>query len=336
MDPLSHVRGPSGHSGDPVPVRGLVDQAHGLAERLPELLVAARRVSHTVAHGIHGRRRAGPGETFWQFRHFEQSDSAHEIDWRRSANSDHLFIREREWEAAHTVWLWPDLSPSMEFRSHLATVTKRDRALILMFALAELAARGGERIGLLGAARARIGRGAGERLAEEVLAVHSSESRTASLPPVARPGRFSECILFSDFLEPVEAMESRLAGLGAQGVSGHLVQILDPAEETLAYDGRTEFIGIEDNARYLANRVENLREAYCERLAAHRNALREIAGRQQWTFLVHHTDRPAEETLLALYARLSGRRDDYRMGGAFSDATVGLADAGERFAGGTP
>ena len=32
------------------------------------------------------------------------------IDWRRSASSDNLFVREREWEAAHTVWLWVDLS----------------------------------------------------------------------------------------------------------------------------------------------------------------------------------------------------------------------------------
>ena len=28
-----------------------------------------------------------------------------------------LFVREREWEAAHTIWVWPDCSPSMLFTS---------------------------------------------------------------------------------------------------------------------------------------------------------------------------------------------------------------------------
>ena len=298
---------------DPERLRRHLDVAHGLAERLPELLVAARRVSQTVAHGIHGRRRAGPGETFWQFRHFENSDSAHEIDWRRSANSDHLFIREREWEAAHTIWLWPDLSASMNFQSHLSKTTKLERALVLVFALAELLARGGERIGLLGMERARLGRAASERLAEEVVARAASPDRATSLPPDARLSRHSECILISDFLESIEDLEGRLSALGAQGVRGHLVQVLDPAEETLAYDGRTEFVDLENGERFLAERVEGLRAAYRARLAEHRARLADLATRQEWTFVVHHTDRPAEEILLALYAMLSGRDDDYRM-----------------------
>ena len=127
-------------------------EAHGLADRLPDLLLDALRVAKTVAHGMHGRRRAGPGETFWQFRQF-QPRCRPLIDWRRSASSDQLYVREREWEAAHTVWLWPDLSPSMEFKSHLSTVTKRDRALVLTLAAAELLVRGGERVGFLGLTR---------------------------------------------------------------------------------------------------------------------------------------------------------------------------------------
>ena len=58
-------------------------EAHSLAGRMPALLIEAQRVAHTVAHGTHGRRRAGPGETFWQFRHYDQNDSLSGIDWRR-------------------------------------------------------------------------------------------------------------------------------------------------------------------------------------------------------------------------------------------------------------
>ncbi len=290
----------------------LENEAHALASALPELLVEARRVAATVAHGIHGRRRAGPGETFWQFRHFQDSDTASQVDWRRSAGSDHLFVREREWEAAHTVWLWPDLSTSMDFQSRLAPVPKRTRALVLMFALGELLVRGGERIGLLGLMPPTGHRKAIQRLAQAMVEHHGAAAPAQSLPPRAVLSRYSECVLFSDFLEPIEAMGARIEAIAAQGVRGHLVQILDPAEETLPYEGRAEFLSPEGRERMLANRVESLRGAYRRRLEAHRRALADRCRRLEWSFLVHHTDRPAEEALLALHTRLSGLLDDWR------------------------
>ena len=96
------------------------EEASTLAARLPSLVVAARQVAQTVLHGVHGRRRAGPGETFWQFRPFISGEPAARVDWRRSAREDHAFVREREWEAAHTIWIWFDRSPSMAFASALA------------------------------------------------------------------------------------------------------------------------------------------------------------------------------------------------------------------------
>ena len=96
--------------------RGALD----LARRLPALLVAAKEVAATVMHGVHGRKRAGVGETFWQFRPFVWGESTTRIDWRRSARDDRVYVREREWEAAHTVWVWMDRSPSMAYVSTLA------------------------------------------------------------------------------------------------------------------------------------------------------------------------------------------------------------------------
>src|SRR5438270_11981390 len=113
-------------------------EARSLAESMPRLILEARRIAATVIHGLHGRRRAGPGENFWQYRHFLSGEPARRVDWRRSARDDHLYVREREWEAAHTVWLWPDRSPSMLFSSALAPEPKLDRALVIAFALAEI------------------------------------------------------------------------------------------------------------------------------------------------------------------------------------------------------
>jgi len=91
-------------------------------------------------------------------------------------------------------------------------------------------------------------------------------------------------------------------------VRGHLVQILDPAEETLAYAGRVQFRDPEGGGNWLAPRAERLRERYQGRLAEHRAALDEELGKLQWTRLLHHTDKPPGEALLALHTRLSGGR----------------------------
>ena len=291
--------------------------AHALASRLPDLMVEAKRVANTVAHGIHGRRRAGPGETFWQFRQVQPGDPVTAIDWRRSASSDHLYLREREWEAAHTVWLWPDLSPSMDFRSHLARLAKGDRGLVLMLAMAELLIGGGERIGMMGAMQPTGSRNAVEKLAQAVLRVKAAKQARDSLPPALTLSRFNGRLLFGDFLDPIDDIAERLQAIAASGVTGHVVQILDPAEETLPYDGRVEFIASEGGDRILANRTETMREGYAARIKAHKAALTDITRRLEWSHTVHHTDRPAEETLLALHTRLSGAPGKFTSAGGF-------------------
>ena len=283
--------------------------ARAVAERLPDLLMDAQRISQTVAHGIHGRRRAGPGETFWQFRQLMPTDSITMIDWRRSASSDHLYVREREWEAAHTMWLWPDLSPSMGFQSHLSRTTKRDRALLLALASTDLLVRSGERVGLMGLTRPMASRHAASRVAEAVVANLESPLLVSGKAPEAVAGRFSSVLLFSDFLDPLETTFERLSAIASNDVKGHIVQVLDPAEETLPYQGRAEFLGLDDGQRWIGDRVESLREAYQEKFAQHRAALVNFAHRLGWSMTVHHTDRPASELLLQLIAHLEGQAD---------------------------
>ena len=306
MADVAHSRqGPAKGAG----VLTLEREAHGLADCLPDILIEAQRIAQTVAHGIHGRRRAGPGETFWQFRQFQSSDTFRQIDWRRSASSDHLYVREREWEAAHTIWLWPDLSPSMNFRSHLATTTKRDRAILLMLAAAELLVRGGERVAMLGLTQPTASRKATSRIAEAILAHEGAPMLAATQPPKLPLARFSGAILFSDFLDPVARTREHVEALAADGAVGHLIEIVDPAEETLPYEGRTEFLSPTGSERWIADRAQSLRTRYKERLEAHRAELIELTKRLGWSFLVHHTDRPPAEPLLTLVMRLHGGGD---------------------------
>ncbi|MCP4382569.1 MAG: DUF58 domain-containing protein [Hyphomicrobiales bacterium] len=276
-------------------------EAKDVAGGLPDLLIEARRVASTVIAGWHGRRIAGRGETFWQFRPFMPGEAASSVDWRRSARDDHFYVREREWEAAHMVWLWGDLSDSMIFQSKLSSVTKRDRMLVLILATAELLAAAGERVGLLGESDPLLARNAAERLADFL-------ARARPRRPVLQPlRRFTDVILISDFFDPLAETEAMLDAIVRTGARAHLVQVVDPIEETFAYRGRTEFIDPESGLRHIVGRAESHRDEYQARLAALRDRLSTICRRLDWSFLVHRTDRPATEPLLALHARLADR-----------------------------
>src|SRR5690348_6176974 len=176
------------------------EEAENLAAALPPLLVEAERLASSTWLGVHGRRKAGMGETFWQFRRYRQEDPASAIDWRQSAKSQHLFVREREWEAAEAVWFWRDGSAGMRFSSDAQIESKVERASLLALALSSLLVRGGERIALLGegrlpsSGRATLNR-IGHLLAEQLL--------DDALPPDARMTRNGHFVWLSDFLSPL-------------------------------------------------------------------------------------------------------------------------------------
>src|SRR5437667_1209796 len=190
----------SANSLDGDTTRRATARARALTAAMPRRILEARRVAGTVVHGLHGRRRAGPGENFWQYRRVVSGEPAHRVDWRRSARDDHLYVREREWEAAHTVWIWPDRSPSMAFASALVWGTKLDRALVVAFALAEVLVEGGERVGIPGLMRPSATRNIIERMAETI--VHDPSER-ASLPPSFAPSPHSEIVLLADLWSPI-------------------------------------------------------------------------------------------------------------------------------------
>lgn len=287
---------------DLLPQSDVQKEGRSLADALPDLLIEARNVASTVAFGWHGRRRAGPGETFWQFRPFNAGEPMKRVDWRRSARDDHLYVREREWEAAHTVWLWSDLSRSMNFGSTLADASKRDRAIVIMLGLAELLSRSGERIGLPGLMPPTTSRNGAEKLAQAL--IHADE--TTALPDSRAVKRFSDIVLFADLLDPIDDIRAWISTVASTGAGGHLVQILDPVEETFPFGGRTEFEDPETGAKLITGRAQDWRSAYRGKMFERHEALRAISRKAGWTYIVHHTDRPAVEPLLALHNRLSG------------------------------
>jgi len=206
---------------DSAAVGRAVGAGRTLAASMPRLILEARRVAATVNHGLHGRRRAGPGENFWQYRRFVSGEPASRVDWRRSARDDHLYVREQEWEAAHTVWIWPDRSPSMHFASPLVRDTKLYRTLVIALALAEVLVEGGERVGIPGLTRPTGSRNVVELMAQAIV---YDRSERASLPPSFAPSPLAEVVLLSDLWSEIGDVRRTITQLSGSGAHGHVVE----------------------------------------------------------------------------------------------------------------
>lgn len=279
----------------------LQSRAESLAAGLPNLLLRARRVAATVSGGLHGRRRPGSGEDFWQYRQSQPGDPLTAIDWRQSARSDHLYVRETEWTIARTTRVWADPSPSMRWRSSRDLETKHDRACLLAVALGYLLEQAGERIGLLDRpGPAFSGRTAPARLAHALV----QAAPVDSFPEQGAAPR-SLVVLLSDFLMPPEQIARQAERWAAAGLTGHMVQILDPAEEALPYQGRVRLHGLEREGDMLLAHAESLRDEYSLALDSHRKALAAIARQVGWRFSTHDTSQPARVALTHLYSALA-------------------------------
>jgi uncharacterized protein (DUF58 family) len=279
-------------------------RAQTLGQALPALLAQAQQLAATVIMGDHGRRRAGMGDAFWQFRPAAPGDSLRRIDWRRSARGDQTFVRENEWQAAQTVTIWADTARSMAFTGSDKRAPKADRAQLLALALAVLLIRGGERVGLPGLP-ARSGRGQVDRIAQSLLAPAEADYGAPDVGDLALHGR---AVFMSDFLGDIGALESALGRAADRGVTGALVQVLDPAEEEFPFDGRTIFESMGGSLRHETLRAGDLRLRYLDRLTERKARLTTLARASGWQYHCHHTGEGAQSALLWLFRAIEGGR----------------------------
>jgi len=285
----------------------LREHAERLAAAYPPLLIKAERIADTIVIGVHGRRKSGAGEDFWQYRPYSPGDPASGIDWRKSARSDRILVRENEWAATNTLYLWVARSPGMDYRSPAASTSKYERASLIAATLAVLAVKAGERVALIGSPHPPGHSRTSLVNMAHWLSTARLDDAAAALPPEGAARRHATVVLIGDFLEPAGDISVRLRALADNGIKGHVVQVLDPAEEAFPFTGRTEFREFAGPQRLLAGRAENLRQAYMGRLERHSAALRELAGRLGWSFFRHDTSRPVHTILLTLYAIIGGQ-----------------------------
>ena len=275
--------------------------AEELAQPFPPLLAAAEHLAASVLLGEHGRRRAGMGDEFWQYRASMPGDERRMIDWRRSARSDAEFVREKEWQAAQSVMIWVDPTRSMGFAS-AKHPEKGHVARILALAASVLLIRAGERVGLTSlAAPPRTGQLQLLRLAA-ALAENSEEEYGA--PELRGVLHHSRAVFVSDFLGDLAPIETALTKAADRDVKGAILQVLDPAEEAFPFDGRTIFESMGGSISHETLKAGDLKGRYLERLAERKARLGDLARRTGWQYHLHHTDGSATSALLWLHGAL--------------------------------
>lgn len=270
------------------------------AARLPDILVEAKQIAQSTMAGWHGRRRAGTGDVFWQFRAYDQSESSHRIDWRRSARDDSMTVRDQEWQAAMKFWVWADNSPSMDFASKEAMASKRHRALVIVLALAEILARSGERVGWPGLTKSVASR----KSAENICARLEVDETNDSLPPIDEIGNSCQFIMAGDFLMPLEEVKIMINNLARRGIRGMVIHVIDPAEENFPYAGRTEFHDVEGNNKLTFGRAQSVKNDYVKIFNEHKQAIKEICKNARWLHMTHHTHKRVQMTLTKAHTML--------------------------------
>ncbi|MBV1896028.1 MAG: DUF58 domain-containing protein [Rhodobacteraceae bacterium] len=282
----------------------LRERSEGEASRLPPLLARAEHLAGTVMLGDHGRRRAGLGDDFWQYRPVQLGDSKRMIDHRRSALGDQQFVREREWQIAQSVMMWVDQGASMRFASGKDLPTKIDRARLLALSTAILLLRGGERVGLTGPTLPpRRGNAQMIRLAD-TFTIDAPEDYSAPEHRAMIP--HARAVFISDFLGDMKEVTLALTKAADRGVRGVVLQILDPSEELFPFQGRTIFESIGGSLRHETLKAGELRSRYLDRLAARKDELQALCLTTGWHLGLHHTNDSAQSALLWLYRALDG------------------------------
>ena len=282
----------------------LRERAETEAARLPALLARAEHLAGTVLLGEHGRRRAGLGDDFWQYRPAQTGDSRRLIDHRRSAMGDVQYVREREWQIAQSVMLWVDQGASMRYCSDGNLTQKAERARLLALATAILLIRAGERVGLTGTTLPpRRGNEQILRLAE-AFSVDSEDDYAAPEHRAMIP--HARALFISDFLSDMKDVTLALTKAADRGVRGVLLQVLDPSEEAFPFYGRTIFESVGGTMSHETLKANDLRDRYLERLATRKAELTQLCQMTGWRLGLHHTNESAQSALLWLYRALDG------------------------------
>lgn len=286
-------------------------KAEEISSSLPALMMQAEKIAASATHGEHAQRKSGTGEKFWQYRPYHTGDRPQDIDWRQSGKTDHVFIKQREWQTTQRTYFWCASGKGMQFSSSKKIPTKQETAQVLTLALALLMTRAEEQIGIFGDPKT----GRSEQTIEKIARILHEDfyGSNAPLPQteIFIPPAHSALVMAGDFLTPFPAIESGFSTLAGILKNAMVIQILDPSEISLDFSGRVRFEGLQKSDQETIDSVSDIRAAYQQRMADHIEGIKNLCRTNGWFYILHRTDHDVSETLRNIWESLAqggGRR----------------------------
>jgi uncharacterized protein (DUF58 family) len=282
--------------------------------RLADLKLRARVVVEGALAGLHRSPHHGASVEFAEHKEYSPGDEIRRIDWKAYGKFDKYYVKRYEEETELRGYLVVDCSASMGYQGGAAS--KLEYARWLAGGLAHLLLRQQDQAGLVAFAdglraylppRSRAGH-LGDLL--DALAALEPRGTTdlgramAYVSDVAR--RRSLIVLLSDLLETGYQAVHLLRGLKARHHDVVLFHILDHDELTLPFDGPTEFEGMEDDRRVLADPAQ-VRAQYLAEMKAFTDGCRKSCAEGDVEYHLVDTSLPPSTVLLD-FLRARGRR----------------------------
>ncbi len=262
-----------------------------LSQNLPNLLSASSSLSKNILDGLHSTSFAGRGESFWQFREYQQGDTVTNIDWRKSASSKKILIKEKEKEISKNIFIYFDKSKSMHYKSSEKLKNKFFISVLLSLTLCRLFSRSSEEVYLFN---------------EKNIPVNCSNNignfkssflleKNHSLPNPNYIKENSFFIIFSDFLYEITELSNFISKLKDKNVIGYLVQVLDPMELDFDFIGHNELVDMETKERLVFGNNNSFSNDYKKRFEVMKKKLIELCILNNWTNSRYTTNvKPAE------------------------------------------
>jgi len=274
-----------------------------VSNKVPPLLLEVEEVAHGFMRGVHGRKKYGQGETFWQFRQWQQGDRVADINWRQTAKSDNVYIKQTEWEAAQAVWVYRDNNPSMKYASKNKYRTKQEYAEILLLALSRILLTAGEKVGLLGTELSpQIGDSAVEK-------IYANLEYQIAMPLTPVIGKNSHVVIISDFFNDFESISQACMYLASKNIKVMLVQICDRAEAEFPFKGRIKFLDMLEHDVKLVSKSEDIADEYVRKFKLHQAKVENLAKSIGGKYGFYITDMKAEIALFDIFEKLAVKCD---------------------------
>ncbi len=274
---------------------------------LPALMMAAEKISGSILHGVHSQGKSGAGEEFWQFREYQDTDCPQDIDWRQSAKSDTIFTKQKEWQTTQKTYIWCASGSSMDYSSSNKIYNKQAVAQITSMSLALLLRRSEEQVGLFGDLKTGNSEDKMQKIANILLNKSNIEAILPNSTDFTLPNH-SPFIGIGDFLSPIGEITDNFARISHSAKAGFIIQILDPAEIELPYNGRVEFKTSHGKDGNIINNVASIRAEYKTRISEHINQVKALCDDLGWHYILHKTDSDITQTLKDIWSIIEAGR----------------------------